>query len=75
MTWNYRIVRYADGSGHGLHEVYYDDAGKPNGMTERAVGFHVGPDETIADLAEQVVKAIDEAYTKPVLDEPAEWAS
>lgn len=23
MSWNYRIVEYADGSGFGLHEVYY----------------------------------------------------
>ena len=27
MTWNYRVVKYSDGSGYGLHEIYYDDDG------------------------------------------------
>ena len=51
MTWNYRIIRYK-GSGHyGLHEVYYDDAGKPVSMTERAVGFTADAGDSPDDIA------------------------
>lgn len=37
MTWNYRIVRYKERSGFGLHEIYYDDDGKECGMTAQAI--------------------------------------
>ncbi len=38
MTWNYRIVKYADGSGFGLHEVGYNLMGEPVSMTAALPG-------------------------------------
>ncbi len=44
MSWNYRVIRkkYKTPSGRNenyleIHEVYYDDKNKPNGVTENAV--------------------------------------
>ena len=37
MSWNYRVLRYKDGC-VGIHEVYYDEDGRPEGCTERPVG-------------------------------------
>ena len=68
MTWNYRAVRYANG-GIGLHEVYYDDAGKPKMRTEAAVGFIVNDDETVADLIHSMEMAIADLRRLPVLDD------
>ena len=39
MSWNYRIVKYLDDKGFGLHEVYYDKDGEPWGMTKWPVTF------------------------------------
>ena len=39
MSWDYRVVQYDDGSGFGLHEVYYDKSGNPTKMTTRPCGF------------------------------------
>jgi hypothetical protein len=35
-TWGYRVVEYRgdDETTYGIHEVYYDGAGVPKGMTE-----------------------------------------
>jgi len=35
MSWHYRILRYPDGS-LALHEVYCDEAGRPNRYTVNA---------------------------------------
>ena len=36
MTWNYRVIRHVEKSGEWLaiHEVYYDESGKPDGVTQ-----------------------------------------
>lgn len=70
MSWNYRVVRYKDGSGFGVHEVYYDGDGKATQMTERAVGF-VG--ESVEEVSAAMRKARQEAFTRPVFDEPESW--
>ncbi len=73
MTWNYRLVQYteAEGGGYGIHEVYYDEAGSPTGMTERAVG-PVGdtPDEVVRDLT----RMQNAVQVYPVFVPPAEWS-
>jgi hypothetical protein len=39
MSWSYRVVEYTDGSGFGLHEVYYTAQGHPTQMTAKPCGF------------------------------------
>lgn len=70
--WNHRIVHYRAG-GFGIHEVYYDDQDRPWGMTEHATGFAVFEDESPDDLLDEAREAIEEAASRPVLDEPEEW--
>lgn len=65
MSWNYRVIRYEKG-GFGLHEVFYDEAGKPNGMTEKPIEF-VG--DTLDDLTGSLEMALRDARERPVLDE------
>lgn len=36
MSWNYRVIRAQDGT-LAIHEVYYDEAGKPRAYTEDPV--------------------------------------
>lgn len=73
MTWNYRIVHYKDG--FGLHEVYYDAAGLPWGMTDAPVRFTCDDDEGPAGIIESLKRALKDARERPVFDVPAddEW--
>lgn len=71
MSWNYRIVRYADGTGYGLHEVYYDDTGAPTKMTAEPCRF-VG--DSAEDVRGALMRAKMDAVRRPVMDEPATWA-
>lgn len=73
MTWNYRVVRYRDGSGFGLHEVFYDDKGLPWGMSEEATGFVCGLEEGAAGIAEALMLARTDSIRRPVLDQPETW--
>ena len=66
MTWNYRIVRYKDGSGFGLHEIYYDKDGKAYGMTEGAARFYGDRPE---EITESLLMAIKDAGEQ-LIDEP-----
>ena len=70
MSWNYRIVKYADGTGYGLHEVYYNVVGQPMAMSEHTAGF-VG--ETVPEVHSAMMMARRDAVGRPVLDAPAEW--
>jgi hypothetical protein len=65
--WNYRLMRYRDeafGDTFGIHEVHYDDDGKPKGFTERAVGVVV---DSVAEVPE-VLAMMAKAASKPVLE-------
>jgi hypothetical protein len=71
MTWNYRVIRYGPNKDRpdaeecfGIHEVYYDDAGKPIAMTKDAVGV---VSETIKGL-QVSYEMLAEAFRRPVLD-------
>lgn len=68
MTWNYRVIRYEQG-GYGLHEVYYDEAGEPNGMTVTPVGFVADEDGGVAELTQSLETALRDAKERPILDE------
>lgn len=72
MTWNYRIVKYADGTGFGLHEVHYDEEGKEVSMTENPVRF---ASETAEELRDSLIIAKTSAINRPVLEPPKEWAT
>ena len=73
MSWNYRVVRYRDKSGFGLHEVFYDKDGQPWSMTERPTGFTADLDEGPKGICESLLMARVDARKRPVLDEPDTW--
>ena len=70
MTWNYRIVRYRDGSGFGLHRVHYDANNFPWMMTESPAVF-VG--DSVDELQKSLLLAYNDANARPVFDEPEVW--
>lgn len=72
MSWSYRIVKYADGSGFGLHEVHYGPDGKESTMTEKPVGFFGDSPE---DVRSSLLMAKMDGQKRPVFDEPKEWAN
>lgn len=63
-TWNYRIVRNADGFLE-MREVYYDKSGTPNAMTEGGI-YACG--ETLSEVASDL-ELMSEALSKPILVE------
>lgn len=71
MRWNYRIVRYADGRGFGLHEVYYGDEGSPQTMTATPACFAADRDEGPEAILRDLRAAIEDAAQHEVLDERA----
>lgn len=71
MSWNYRIVKYSDGSGFGLHEVYYDSEGKEKAMTDKPAGFVGDTPEEIKDV---LAMAASDASKRPVFEQPVEWS-
>lgn len=73
MNWDYRIVKYWEADGdeaYGLHEVYYTETGKARMMTVKPCGF-VGL--TPEDLKASIQMALDDAFSKPIFEEPEEW--
>lgn len=71
MTWNYRVVKYAEpDSGYGLHEVHYDKDGKEKSMTQRPCGF-VG--DSPQEICGQLLTARVDAAKRPVFNEPSHW--
>lgn len=71
-SWDYRVVRSVfripgadrDEVSFGLHETYYDDAGKPTSCTEDAVDVS---SETVEGLR-WVLDRMIEALAKPILE-------
>ena len=70
MSWNYRIVKYADGSGCGLHEVHYDADGVEISMTEQPTSFVA---DTPEELRGVLLTARMDSNRRPVFDEPEDW--
>jgi hypothetical protein len=73
MTWNYRIVKYLDGSGYGLHEVHYDKRGEPWGMTDEPCCFVSDTEEGAAGIWAALATARNDAQQRGVLEEPEVW--
>lgn len=68
--WNHRIVKRVQKLGseeftsYGIYEVYYDEKGQPNGITESPVeSFGENATELLASWA-----MMSSAFTKPILD-------
>jgi len=72
MTWNYRIVKYRDGSGFGLHEVMYDDDGLPWAMTANPCTFACGIEEGPAGIKGSLLRARVDAIKRSIFEEPEE---
>lgn len=69
-TWNYRIVRHHQPEEwFGLHEVYYDPAGRPTSLTADPVKFVCDGDEGPQGIARSLEMALADAKGRPVLDE------
>ena len=63
MSWNYRVIKNAEQQ-FSIHEVYYDEEGKPHSMTVDPVSAF---GETLEELKDDSL-LISVALTKPVLD-------
>lgn len=72
MTWNYRVIKSVydvvgqpDEVTYGIHEVYYDEDGKPTSCTAEPVSLY---GETLEELQEEAARFV-QACTLPVLTE------
>ena len=67
MSWNYRVMKHKlneSESFYGIHEVYYNRNGKPDGWSKDSITpERESPQELKEDL-EMMIKAFD----KPVLN-------
>lgn len=61
--WNYRIMTLDKGATWGIHEVYYDEDGKPNGYTENPQEPY---GETLDELKNDLLYML-RAFEKPIL--------
>jgi hypothetical protein len=65
--WNHRVMRHVEPDGHvwfGIHEVFYDDTGRPEGWSEPA---EAPAGETLEELAANLAQ-MTEALKQPVLE-------
>ena len=62
MSWSYRVVKKEDI--YGIHEVYYDDDGKPDVCTENSITM----DANSADDLEWMIKQFKIAMNQPWLN-------
>ena len=66
MSWNHRVIRRKYPGGGvlwGIHEVYYDDDGKPRSCTENPIRIQ---EYSVSDL-KKTMKRIRRALKKPAL--------
>ena len=66
-------MKYKNGSGFGVHEVYYDGLGLPWAMTTKPTDFCVEGDEGAKALQLSLVQALSDVFHYDVLDEPEVW--
>ena len=75
-TWNYRVIEFItpspegmpEGSWRAIHEVYYDENGRPNGYAESSavIGWHTDEGDSAPFT---ILERMREALAKPVLIE------
>lgn len=65
MSWNYRIIKTTIGGedSYGIHEVYYDENGKPKMYSEDPIPAH---GETLTELREDMDRLL-QAFEKPII--------
>jgi hypothetical protein len=69
-TWNYRIIRHHEPEvWFGLHEVYYDDQGRPESYTADPISFVCDGDEGPEGITKSLRLALSDAEQRPLLDE------
>jgi len=66
MTWNYRVVKRGHGEDtfYGIYEVYYDEDGKPEYITENPI-YPIG--DSVKELTEDISYMLT-AFGKPILN-------
>jgi len=66
MSWNYRIIHHPDGH-YALHEVFYDNSGRPTAMTEEPVAFIADAEEGPRGVVEALRIALADAQGRTPL--------
>lgn len=77
MSWHYRIVKYRDDKGYGLHEVYFNKSGEAWAMTSDPCSFGADFEDGPEDILKSLERATMDAINRGVFVEPEEggWAS
>jgi hypothetical protein len=70
-----RWSSWRDGTGYGLHEVYYDNEGRPIGMTPGADQVRLRCRRRSEGSSAVADHGDADASKRPVLDEPGHWVS
>lgn len=76
MSTEWRVVRYKDGSGYGLHQVNYDNEGLPYGMSAQPVVLQVpdilGP-HRIMQIMREIIQSLGNEQMVVIFNEPEAW--
>ena len=65
--WNYRVMRH-EGDWLAVHEVHYDDEGRPWAYTAQPTTFGVPDGDDLTGLVRNLLRAARNARTLPVLE-------
>lgn len=67
-TWNHRVLKFEkpEETYYAVHEVHYDDAGRPRAYAQNATSILWDCDEGL-EIGRKIVDQITLAFTKPVL--------
>ena len=60
MSWDYRVVKKEDM--YGIHEVYYDDDGKPYMCTENPITMDADSENDLEWMLENVAPAVNHPW-------------
>jgi hypothetical protein len=69
MTWNYRVIRSAEGA-FGLYEVYYNQDDVPIARSSTPITFVCDEEEGKEGILESLKLALESAERLEVLDDP-----
>ena len=64
MSWNYRVIKNKVGE-HEIHEVYYDDEGNIDMMTESAISPYGEKIEDLRWCLQAMLAACDKDIIEP----------